>query len=167
MRVAVCDAGPIIHLYEAKCLSLLKQTGNIFIPNRVYMEVKSAVPIEGEWPEWIQVIKLSATEQNEAEIWRAAGGLHDGEAEAIVLARKKNADWFLTDDSATRLFVCLLGLEVHGSLGIILWSAAHRYISRKETEKALDRLEQSSLWLSSKIYNEARQSLYEIFSKDQ
>jgi len=55
---------------------------------------------------------------------QAAGGLHDGEAEALVLARKKRADWFLTDDAATRLFVSLLGIEVHGSLGIVLWNAA-------------------------------------------
>ena len=100
-------------------------------------------------------------------MWQAAGGFHAGEAEAIVLARQKKADWFLTDDAATRLFVSLLGIEVHGSLGIVLWSAAHRYLNRKETEAALKRLEQSSLWLSAKIYQEARQALDDIFSKDQ
>jgi predicted nucleic acid-binding protein len=99
----------------------------------------------------------------EAGVWQAAGGLHGGEAEALVLARQKKADWFLTDDAATRLFVALLGLEVHGSLGIILWSAAHRHLNRKETEAALKRLEQSSLWLSAKIYQEAWQALDNIY----
>ncbi|MDO8785615.1 MAG: hypothetical protein Q7J12_05295, partial [Syntrophales bacterium] len=32
MKAIVCDAGPIIHLYEARCLPLLKQTGNLFLP---------------------------------------------------------------------------------------------------------------------------------------
>lgn len=64
-----------------------------------------------------------------------------------------------TDDSTTRLFVSLLGLEVHGSLGVILWNAAHKHLSRAETEEALNGLEASSLWLSPKIYQEARQAL--------
>ena len=100
-------------------------------------------------------------------MWQTAGGLHAGEAEALVLAKKKKADWFLTDDSAGRLFVSFLGLEVHGSLGIILWNVAHNYMNREETEEALNRLEQSSFWLSAKIYREARQALEVIFSKDQ
>ena len=81
-----------------------------------------------------------------------------------MLARRKKADWFLTDDSTTRLFVALLGMEVHGSLGVILWNAAHRYLSRAETEQALNDLESSSLWLSARIYQEARQSLDDIFA---
>jgi len=96
-------------------------------------------------------------------VWQAAGGLHAGEAEALVLARQKKADWFLTDDAATRLFVSMLGIEVHGSLGIVLWSAAKRHITRKETEEALNRLEQSSLWLSKKIYEEAREALDDMY----
>jgi len=49
--------------------------------------------------------------------------------------------------------------EVHGSLGVILWNAAHKHLSRAETEEALNGLEASSLWLSSRIYQEARHSL--------
>jgi predicted nucleic acid-binding protein len=80
-----------------------------------------------------------------------------------VLSKQKNADWFLTDDAATRLFVSMLGIEVHGSLGVVLWNVAKRHINRKETEEALDRLHQSSLWLSENIYREARQALDSIF----
>jgi predicted nucleic acid-binding protein len=46
--------------------------------------------------------------------------LHTGEAEAIVLSKQKNADWFLTDDEATRLFVSKLSIEVRGLLGVVL-----------------------------------------------
>ena len=123
--------------------------------------------MDSQWPEWLQVVKLSSNEQNEASVWQAAGGLHAGEAETLALARQKRADWFLTDDAATRLFVSLLGMEVHGSLGIILWNAAHSHIDRKETEKALERLEQSSLWLSERIYQEARRALDDIYATDQ
>ena len=97
-------------------------------------------------------------------MWQAAGDLHAGEAEALVLARRKKSDWFLTDDATTRLFVSLLGLEVHGSLGIILWNAAKGNLGRNEAESALKRLEETSLWLSNRIRREARQALEEIMS---
>ncbi|HNV57937.1 MAG TPA: hypothetical protein PLZ82_10805 [Smithellaceae bacterium] len=163
MRTIVCDAGPIIHLYEAHSLQLLRRTGDLFLPSRVFDEVHAVLDLNDPWPEWLSVETLSLHEQNEAGIWKKSGDLHDGEAEALVLARRKKADWFLTDDSTTRLFVALLGMEVHGSLGVILWNAAHGHLSRKETELALDNLEASSLWLSVRIYQEARQSLDAIF----
>jgi predicted nucleic acid-binding protein len=97
-------------------------------------------------------------------MWKKVGDLHAGEEEAVVLARREKTDWFLTDDSATRLFVSLLGMEVHGSLGVILWNAAHRHLSRAETEQALNDLEASSLWLSTRIYQEAQQSLDDIYA---
>lgn len=164
MRIIVCDAGPIIHLYEARCLPLLQRTGNLFLPRRVYGEASSTIDWKDSWPEWLQVATLTPHEKKEAGIWKEAGDLHEGEAEALVLARRINADWFLTDDSTTRFFVSLLGIEVHGSLGVILWNAACGYLSREEAERALDGLEASSLWLSAAIYREARQSLNAIFA---
>ena len=167
MRVIVCDAAPIIHLYEALCLPLLSRAGDIYLPHRVNLEVQNAIHINKSWPEWLHVVKLAPNEQKEAGIWQAAGGIHTGEAEALVLARQKKTDWFLTDDAAMRLFVSILGIEVHGALGIVLCSAAKRNITRKETEGALRRLQQSSLWLSEKIYKEARQALDDIYGRDQ
>lgn len=163
MRTHVLDAGPIIHLYEARCLPLLKLTGNLFLPQRVFNEVQTAVHMHDSWPEWLQVVRLSPQEQIEAQVWQGSGDLHAGEAEALVLARRKHVDWFLTDDSATRLFISLLGMEVHGSLGVILWNAAHRHLSHEEAADALNCLQASSLWLSERIYKEAHQALDEIF----
>jgi len=71
--------------------------------------------------------------------------LHLREAEAIALARYLKPDWLLTDDAAARLLGQSLGLEVHGSLGIVLWAAATGYLNRSEADAILERLKNSSL----------------------
>jgi predicted nucleic acid-binding protein len=164
MRIIVCDAGPIIHLYEAGILSLLKHMGEIFLPQSVSREVLFATDMVDNWPEWLQVVQLSSSELKEAEMWAKTGDLHVGEADAFVLARMQKADWLLTDDSAARLFASLLGLEVHGSLGVVLWNAAKGNLSRREAEQALSDLERSSLWLSTKIFEEAQKALIDMTS---
>lgn len=162
MPIAVCDAGPIIHLYEAGFLSSLNNVGEILLPQRVSAEVLAITDIDDRWPEWLRVIQLSSSELKEAEMWAKIGGLHTGEADAFILARMQKADWLLTDDSSARLFASLLGLEVHGSLGIVLWNAAKGYLSRREAEQALDNLKRSSLWLSAKTFEEAQKALMDM-----
>ena len=164
MRIVVCDAGPLIHLGEAGRLDLLRPAGNLFLPRRVATEVQSASSTVEPWPTFLQIVDLEPDETKRAEMWQAVGNLHGGEAEALVLAQRKKAGWFLTDDAATRLFVSLLGFEVHGSLGIVLWNAAKGFLSRAEAASALDRLETTSLWLSDGIRREARLALKEILS---
>jgi predicted nucleic acid-binding protein len=100
----------------------------------------------------------------QATKWQQVGLLDAGEAEAIALAQQLNANWFLTDDAAARILAASLGLEVHGSLGIVLWAAAMRYLSRGDAESALDRLAHSSLWLSVGVLAEARAALDRLFA---
>ncbi len=59
-----------------------------------------------------------------------------------------------------------VGLEVHGSLGIVLWAAATGHLSRTEAESALERLAQSSLWISARVLSEAKSALESFFHSD-
>ena len=43
MRAVVADAGPVIHLYEAKALGLLDVLGKVFVPQAVANEVSCVV----------------------------------------------------------------------------------------------------------------------------
>ena len=162
MKIIVCDAGPIIHLHEAGVLNLLKNMGEIFLPKRVFEEISFIINLSCDWPKWLQVVNLSSVELKQVDMWAKAGDLHVGEAEAIVLAKLKETDMLLTDDSAARLFSSFLGIEVHGSLGVILWNAAKGFLSQVEAQKALNSLEKSSLWLSSKVFSEAQKALRDI-----
>jgi predicted nucleic acid-binding protein len=54
-------------------------------------------------------------------------------------------------------------LEVHGSLGVILWGAATGRLAEAEADDALNRLRQSSLWISTAVFEEARRALRKLF----
>jgi len=101
----------------------------------------------------------------QAIIWQQAELLDSGEAEALALVNQIHADWFLTDDAAARLLAQSLNLEVHGSLGIVLWAAAVGHLSKGEAEQVLERLYHSSLWVSTRILAEARSALTSMFQE--
>jgi predicted nucleic acid-binding protein len=113
-------------------------------------------------PTWLQVTQLDSAPALEARAWQQAGLLHYGEAQAIALARQMRADWLLTDDAAARLLAQSLGLEVHGTLGLVLWAAAMCHLSRAQAESALDNLERSSLWVSPSVLLAAKAALEQM-----
>jgi predicted nucleic acid-binding protein len=139
--------------------------GTIAVPKAVDREMVQHVR---EWhtrqPPWITVTAVIAPYDAQATSWQQGGLLEAGEAEALALARQLSAKWLLTDDTAARVFATALGFEVHGSLGIVLWAAARRHLSREEAAAALDRLVHSSLWISTRVLAEARATLDRLFA---
>ena len=163
----VSNTGPLLHLREIGALELLSHVGTLFIPKAVQVEMEYHVPTwPTDRPSWISEHPLTDVAQQEAHSWYQAGLLDPGEAEAIALARQLNPDWFLTDDSAARVIAQKHELEVHGSLGIVLWAAAKGHLNRAETEDLLDRLYRSSLWLSSRVLVEAKAAVEQLFPSD-
>lgn len=140
-RVVVSDTGPLLHLTEAAGIHLLEPIGEMHIPRMVDQEMRHH---EESWsstkPHWLTLTLLVEPHATEAQAWHQAGLLDAGEAEAIALARQLQADWLLTDDAAARLLAGSLGLEVHGSLGIVLWAAAIHHLTRVEAKAAPDQL---------------------------
>ena len=162
VRRIVSNAGPLIHLYEADALHLLRLTGETLVPSQVASETAYYFS-RGRAPEWISIAPLDKFHAAESLAWQQANLLDAGEADALALARQLNADWFLTDDERARLLGKQLGLEVHGSLGVVLWVAAVRLIARREAEEAIERLANSSLWVSAAVLSEARLALDELY----
>ncbi len=157
-RIVVCDTGPLLHLREAGALELLRQAGDILIPPVVEHEfARNAAGFL--LPEWIEVFRLGKTIATQARKW-ISDDIDAGEAQAIGLAVQEEAGWFLTDDGRARRFAESLGLEVHGSVGLLLWVVVSGYIkNRAEAHGLLDALAHSSLWISEKVLNEARRAV--------
>jgi predicted nucleic acid-binding protein len=164
MRI-VCDTGPVFHLIEASLLDLLPKAGEIHIPTIVDFELTDL--LRQSWkkqkPQWITIDSLTPEENENVESLTLSGLLDPGEAGAILLAKRLKADWFLTDDTAARLFAGSMGLEVHGTLGVVLWAAAVGHLDYEASVKALERLSRTSLWISQDITMEARKALDKMF----
>jgi predicted nucleic acid-binding protein len=164
LRKIVSDTGPLLHLSEANSLDLLELAGQIFVPSSVAIEVKRYIPAwNSGLPTWIRIADLIEANLNEAQTWRESGILDLGEADSLALARQLHADWFLTDDTAARVMATSLGVEVHGSLGVLLWSA--RDLEYEEAQQRLNALAASSLWISSSVVAEARLALNRWFGR--
>jgi predicted nucleic acid-binding protein len=164
LNLIVCDTGPLLHLREADSLDILQLAGQIVIPPAVQEELIAHDPLWIEQqPDWIKVESLESRFSENAVRWLRAGLLDPGEAEALSLALQIKAKWLLTDDTAARLIAQQQGLEVHGSLGVILWAAATGHLKRSEAEKTLEALFHSSLWLSPRIREEALAALRQMF----
>lgn len=161
LRRIVTDTGPILHLAEASALDLLPVLGEIRIPGAVAAELNRYQPNIGS-TSWLAVVELDDGATLQARRWWSSGLLDSGESEALALAQATEADWFLTDDAAARLLATSLGVETHGSLGVVLASAALGYISRSEGLRVLDRLKDSSLWVSRRVLNQAREALMRL-----
>jgi len=167
MRV-VCDTGPVFHLIEASLLNLLPKAGEVYIPTIVDSELTDL--LRQSWkkqkPQWINIEPLTPEENQNVESLTLSGLLDPGEAGAILLAKRLKADWLLTDDTAARLFAGSMGLEVHGTLGVVLWAAAVGHLDFAASTRALARLRRISLWISQDIMTEARRALDKMFNKE-
>ena len=158
----VCDAGPIIHLHESELLHLLKNFGDVYTTDSVYLEVAHIAQLKKNWPNWIRVEHIGNVEAKEVELISRAGDLHKGEAESFILCRNLKADIFFTDDMMARIFAESFGIHVRGSLGVVLWNVAKGKLNIKQGIDALKKLKNSSLWIADKVMKEALKAIDEI-----
>jgi predicted nucleic acid-binding protein len=161
----VCDTGPLLHLHQAGLLELLPGMGQISTSPAVANEWRRLAPDVAHvaWPSWLSEETLSRNALAVAENWVKAGLLDSGEAEALALAKERDSNGFATDDAAAREMAVALGFDVSGSLGVILSAAARGAMGAAEAFDALERLRNNStLWLSAKVRNEAHIALERI-----
>lgn len=162
----ISNAGPLIHLAKISELRLLKELfGGVVIPHAVKEEVvergkekgkaDAFLIEEGIKEGWITVIE----DIGMREIAERAG-IEEAEAITIAQARAKRCP-VLLDDFAARRFAIGLGLEVVGSIGVLIKSAIEHKISK---EGALDALEKLAkvMWLSIDVYEDARKTIEKL-----
>ena len=146
-RIAVADAGPLIHLDELACLNLLTDFLEVRVPKSVWREVEHHRPQALLVP-GIPWLRCSAQTSEKVDAVGMLYTLHPGEREALALCVDSPDALLLTDDTAARLAARTLAIEAHGTLGLLV-----RAIRRHQMTKAevLERLREIPLRTSLHI----------------
>ena len=130
-------------------LDLLADFGDISIPKAVYEEVtKNDLKGSNEvkHADWIKVVEV---EDHESVAFSSA--LDAGEAQAIALAIKQNADLILMDDLAGRRAATAYGIAVMGTLGLL--KVMYQKGRIENMKFVLDELQKHGFWMSTELYN--------------
>jgi predicted nucleic acid-binding protein len=119
--IVVCDAGPLIHLDELKCLNLLDIYSRVMVPERVWFEVQRyrASALRRKTITLVRVDSIPDPSEHLLLLLEESP-LDMGEEQALRLMPEFPDATLLTDDAAARLVAHQLGYDVHGTVGVIL-----------------------------------------------
>ena len=152
----VCDAGPIIHLDELDCLSLLNNYNAILIPSQVWQEIthhRHGALRNSDLS--LQEVDVTISSHSTFQILVRSLSLDLGEQAAFSLMQTHPDAIFLTDDAAARLAALTLGYRVHGTIGILLRAIRRKQKTKGEVIAILRNLpNQSTLHIRSQLLEE-------------
>jgi predicted nucleic acid-binding protein len=148
----VCNTSPLLVLAKIQRLGLLTQLyARLVIPGAVVDEVGAKVDAAAA-----QIQALVATPRvtvQRATPQTLAGlpvDLGPGEREAIALALETAADLVVLDDQAGRRLARARGLQVTGTVGVLIEARSRGLLPALRPE--LDRLRDAGLWLADAFY---------------
>jgi predicted nucleic acid-binding protein len=117
----IADTSALIALSACDSLSLLDRLfQNVRVPSAVLRECM--VPGKPQADNLAAYLEGKVVDLDLQEFIIAAAGLGQGELEAMALYKRLNADRLLVDEHRARKIAQLNGIEVVGSLGILLWA---------------------------------------------
>ena len=154
MTVVVSDTSPFSYLIQIDCEDLLPALyGRVLIPRAVFEEMSNpGTPASVRtWlthiPEWLLIRDARPISDPNLE------QVDLGERQAIQLALDEHADALIIDDRAGARLAARFGLEVTGTLGVLL-EAANRGLVDLET--ALQKLQATAFRYTPKLFEDVR-----------
>src|SRR5690606_34603175 len=153
--IVVADTSPLRYLILINEVELLPQIfGEVVISDAVLSELlhenspEAIRSFVSNRPEWIKLEHLDRP----IEIGLSAY-LDLGESESIQLAEQLNADLLLIDERKGRLVAKQRGLNIIGTLGVLLQARQRNLV---DLEAALEKLENEDFYLSAKLKSQFR-----------
>ncbi len=152
--IVVSDTTPLNYLILIEATEVLSALfGQVYAPPAVLQELshprgpQSVRAWAASPPEWLVV-------QGPAQrVETLPKALHDGEVEAISLARELGAEWVLIDERKASREAERLGLRVAGTLGILEEAGARDLL---DYEKSRDRLvNETSYYVTDDVLRES------------
>ena len=149
----IVNSTPLIVLSNINHLDILQKLySDIYIPQAVYDEVTakndSACQQIKNNLYWIHICNIQ--DQTKKRMYQAK--LHDGEVEVMILAQEnQNNDTVIIDDNAAKKTAKFLGLNVTGTLGVILKAKKNNIISN--VSSIMNQLIQNGFYITQDVYN--------------
>lgn len=143
----VINTGPLIALAKAEALDVAARLPLEFIcPPQVHDELAAGVRVGhiGVEPDWLRVIELSAPPPA-----LALAAIDLGEAAVIQLAAEQGIAWVCMDDWKGRRVALAVGLNVTGTLGLLMKAKSLAIIPA--IRPFLDRLLQEGGWFNPEL----------------
>lgn len=164
LKAVVVDAGPMIHLNEIGCISLLHIFSVLHIPDAVWSETVGQGRVSKEILIKSGIVQRHSLLPQETERFvtdHRLTDLDDGERECLCLCRKIEIPFVLTDDLAVREAAKHMNVVPIGSLGVIVKACKTGVISLSEAEKKMNDLyDVSSLYVTRTIVELAIEQLH-------
>ena len=146
VNLTVCNASPLIVFHQIGRLELARAVlGNAMIPPAVASEIAPSVGVP---PPWVQISSWPFA-LDPMPWWSS---LDPGEIEAIALALELSASLVVLDDRHARRAAHELGLNVVGSVGILLQAHQRGLIGTVRPD--LDAMVEAGFHMSRALYRE-------------
>lgn len=97
---------------------------------------------------WLKVVRVS----NQITVDILSYSLDPGEAEVLALAYQLKPDFVIIDELKGRKMANYLGIDVIGTLGLLLMSKELKIIA--EVKPLMQQLKKKGIWISNKLYDE-------------
>lgn len=144
----IVNTSPLVALDRIGCLAILPRLlGQVIRPQSVVDELRAGHDLHGGSKELYQAEWCQTVEDPPEMILRKELGA--GETAVIALAAKISADLVVLDDLAARNVATELGLNITGTLGILL--AAHKQGIFPNLDDALNSLKQVGFRVSDRV----------------
>lgn len=158
----VCNATPLINFAAINRLDILNAAfGQIVIPQAVCDETTvkgfpaSEFVLQAIAAKWLQVRPVSTIAP------KIPPELDDGEREAITLALETGEPQILLDEREARQVAQSLGLQVIGTLGILLLAKNRKIIT--QVQPVLDAMiNHAQYWVSRSLYEQVLRQAREL-----
>ena len=145
--ILIADSSALIALAVVDKLDILEALfGEVYVPRAVYDEVSQQSKGESEkLALYCKDKVLDITSEVNLNI-----SLGSGESEAIILYKEKSADFLLCDDKKAKKFAQTFGVNVIGSLGILLKAKENKLIL--EISPLIEKLRVSQIFIDDKTF---------------
>lgn len=157
--IVVSDSTPLITLMKAMRLDILHDLfGEVIIPEAVYQELTA----NDNYPDETKLISgsdfirvVSIRDRKTVSVLQRATGLDLGESEAIVYADDIHADILLIDEVSGRRVAMDMGLDIMGSIGVLVSAFKKGYISTEEADESFQKIRDANRHISEKLLDDA------------